>query len=844
MLSMQTLCTTGWRSASGRGVVLVCLAGALATSCATGGAYQRANQAAMRGDWDMAVSDYTAAVQAEPNRVDYKMALERAQMSASQVHFDKARDLERRDQLDAALMEYRKVVEYHPGNQEARSKVAALEQIIRTRVEASRPRPAIEGMREQARKASAEPLLNPKSREAIEFKSAPGAQLREVLIGMGAAAGITVNFDIGFTDKSYGVDLKDISFEQALQQITSANQLFYKIVGDRSIIIIPDTQPKRQAYEEQAVQTFYLSHADPTKLLAMINTIIRPTQAIQPVAAAGVDSNTILVRASVPMLQIIGRIIDANDKPRAEIVIDVEILEVNRNRAKQYGLELSQYQIGLNFSPESAPSATATTSSGAFNLNTVSKGVSTNDVYAAVPSAVIKFLESDINTKVIAKPQLRGAEGEMLSLNLGEEIPVPSTTFGGYAAGGVNTVPMTSFQYRPVGVNMELKPRVTYEGDVMLELKLEVSAQGPDTNIAGQNLPSFTSRKVGTKLRLRDGESNLLAGLLSEKERTSLKGVTGTLHIPILSRLFASNDNQVSQTDIVMLLTPHIVRTHELTQKDFMPIYIGSQQNLGLSGPPPIIGLTTDPETVPPQAAAPPAPQAGGLPPGSVVPGPPGTATKAVIPPGSSPIPGTVGVPVQPAAVPPAQPPAVPPEQVPQAVAPLVPPAAPPALAKPMSPPATSAGPTGAVPPAPAANADALTQVLVGAPTTPMLVAGGPYTVPIAISGVSRVSTVSLSITFNPRVLRVRLPQEGDFMRKGGAKVIFTHKTDEAAGRIDMILTRVNDTVGASGDGVVVGVIFDAIGAGTSALTAAGVATAPGGATVPLQFVPATVTVR
>jgi general secretion pathway protein D len=348
---------------------------------------------------------------------------------------------------------------------------------------------------------------------------------------------------------------------------------------------------------------------------------------------------------------------------------------------------------------------------------------------------------------------------------------------------------------------------------------------------------------VGTKLRLRDGESNLLAGLLSEKERTSLKGVPGTLHIPILSRLFASNDNQVSQTDIVMLLTPHIVRTHELTEKDFMPIYIGSQQNLGLSGPPPIMGQTTEPETVP-QASAPPAPQAGSLAPGSAVPGPPGTATKAVIPPGSSPIPGTIGVPVQPAAVPPAQPPAAPPEQLPQAGAPPIPPAAPPALAKPISPPATPAGQAGAVPLAPAAKADAQTQVLVGAPTTPMLVAGGPYTVPIAISGVSRVSTVSLSITFNPRVLRVRLPQEGDFMRKGGAKVIFTHKTDEAAGRLDMILTRVNDTVGASGDGVVVGIIFDAIGAGTSALTAAGVATAPGGATVPLQFVPATVTVR
>ncbi len=846
-------------------MVLVCVVGALATACTTGRVFQRGSQAAMRGDWDMAVSYYTTAVQAQPNRVDYRMALERAQMSASQIHFDKAREMERRDQLDVALMEYRKVVEYHPTNQEARAKITELEKTVRARVEASRPRPAIEAMREQARKPQPEPMLNAKSRESIDFTLR--GQLRDILVGMGAAAGITVNFDRDFQEKLYSVELKNVSFEQALQQVTAANALFYKVIGDASIIVIPDQPPKRQAYEEQAVQTFYLSNADPTELMALINQVTRVQQAIPPVIAAGKASNTILVRASVSMMQIIDRIIQANDKPRAEIVIDVEILEVNRNRAKQFGLELSQYSAGLTFSPESAPGAssgtgaTATTTTGSFNLNTVSRGVSTNDFYASVPSAVVKFLESDINTKVIAKPQLRGMEGEALSLNLGEELPVPSTTFTPLVSGGTNFNPMTSFQYKPVGVNVEMKPRVTYDDDVIIELKLEVSAQGPDKNIAGQNLPSFTSRKVGTKLRLRDGESNLLAGLLREDERTSLKGVPGTLHIPILSSLFASNDNSVAQTDIVMLLTPHIVRTHELTQQDLLPIYIGSQQNLGLSGPPPTIGPpAVEAEAAPPTAPAP-APQAGILAPGAVVPGPPGSPIKSVIPPGSSPIPGTVGVVAQPAAAAPAQPPALtPPVPQPQGVAPMVPMqtptvapgqlatvpptgTTPPAPAKPVQ--QTPPAPPAAAPAAmPTTRADVKTQVTVGAPTTPMMVAGGPYTMPLAIFGASQVSTVTLSVTFNPRVLRVRLPQEGDFMRKGGARVTFTYKTDEAAGRIDLTLTRAADTTGASGDGVVVGIIFDAIGAGTSMVSVAGVATAPGGAAVPLQFVPATVTVR
>ena len=134
-------------------------------------------------------------------------------------------------------------------------------------------------------------------------------------------------------------------------------------------------------------------------------------------------------------------------------------------------------------------------------------------------------------------------------------------------------------------MNLDIEPRVTYDGDIILKLALEISAKGPDQNVAGQNLPSFFSRKVETRLRLRDGESNLLAGLLRENERKSLKGFPGISHVPILRELFASNDKEIVQTDIVMLLTPHIVRTHALTQKDFAPVFVGTQDNLGLAGP-------------------------------------------------------------------------------------------------------------------------------------------------------------------------------------------------------------------------------------------------------------------
>ena len=266
--------------------------------------------------------------------------------------------------------------------------------------------------------------------------------------------------------------------------------------------------------------------------------------------------------------------------------------------------------------------------------------MSTADFYASVPSAVVRFLESDSQTKVLAKPNLRGSEGQKLSLNLGEDVPVPSTTFTPLAAGGASANPLTSYGYRTIGIIVDMTPRVTYDGDIILEISIENSARGQDTNIAGQNLPSFFSRKVQTKLRLRDGESNLLAGLLREDERNSLTGFPGIMRLPIVKQLFSNNDKVIKQTDIVMLLTPRILRTHELRTSDLSPIYIGTQSNMTLGGPPAVIGGdAAAPEAPAPVAApAPAGPPAGMLAP--VAPVLPGGGPRPVVPPGSSPIPG------------------------------------------------------------------------------------------------------------------------------------------------------------------------------------------------------------
>ncbi len=814
-------------------VTILVLFAVLAAGCATGRAFARGEAAGRAGDWEAAVGFYRQALENDPDRPDYKIALERAMVAAAAMYTERGRQFETSGQLDEALRAYRKAQEFEPSNRQLSAKAAQLERTLRDQIEAATPRPDIERLREQARRPT-EPILSPTNPEPL-LVNFVNTSIREILTFVGSYSGINVTFDRDFQDRSITLKLEGVSLEQALQQIMIANGLFYRILNERTIIVAADNTQKRTQYEPQVIRTFFVSHADATELGTLLLGMVRVAgMAIQPQIQPNKTANTITVRATAAVVDIVEKVIAANDKPRAEVMVDVQILEVSRERAKRYGLDLGSYSAALAFSPESAPAAEAKP----FNLNTISQGVSTADFYLSVPAAVVRFLETDSSTKVLAKPNLRGAEGQKLSLNLGEDVPIPSTTFTPLAGTtGPGTSPLTSFGYRTIGIIVEMTPRVTYDGDIILELTLENSARGQDSNIAGQNLPSFFSRKVTTKLRLRDGESNLLAGLLREDERKSLKGFPGVMRLPLVRQLFSDNDQNIKQTDIVMLLTPRIIRTHDLRAQDLSPIYIGTQSNMALTGPPATIGGEPEPQQ---QSGVTPAPSAGRptqpaamRPPASPV-LPTGSSQRPVVPPGSSPIPGMVPAPA------PTQPSSnvtvsTPPDEPPVPVPPVTPAPAPAAVN-------------------PAAGAPAAEPVPLGAPArvtlnppAEMRVGSGPYTVPISIAGASRVSTLTLSITYNPALVRVRNVQEGTFMRQSGATPAFSSQIDDKSGRIDIVITRPGDKVGASTAGLaglVSALLVEPLTAGTSSLGLSGSATLPGGSAAALQFLPAGITVR
>ena len=543
------------------------VAAAMVAGCATAAAFRQGETAAHGEDWDSAVEYYRKAVQDDPQNAEYRVALHRAMINAAREHYARARAFEETGALADAVREYRRAGELDPGNNDALYRAAELERAIRDRMEAARPRAPIEDMRDVARRETAPPLLDPASAEPLSLRFVDQS-VQDILDFIGNATGVNINYDQQFQDRQYSVQLDGVTVAEALDQILMANQYFYKVLGPRNVIVAPDTPQKRQRYEDQVIRTFYISNADVLELSQLLTQIIRGGQPmpVQPQIVPNEFSNTITVRATPAVAAVIEQVIAANDKPRAEIIVDIEILEINRERAREFGLDLGDYSIGAVFAPDANVGELSTAPD--FGAPPLARA---GDFFFSVPSAVVDFLEADSETRVVAKPQLRGQEGAILTLNLGEEIPIPTTAFTPIAAGGATVNPLTSFDYRDVGVNVEMLPRVTFENEIILDLAVENSTLGPSLSVAGQLMPTFGSRKVETTLRLRDGESNLLAGLLREEDRRSLRGIPGLARLPIIRNLLSSNEDTIRQTDIIMLLTPRIVRTHQLTQQEREP---------------------------------------------------------------------------------------------------------------------------------------------------------------------------------------------------------------------------------------------------------------------------------
>ncbi|HEX5070921.1 MAG TPA: cohesin domain-containing protein [Vicinamibacterales bacterium] len=764
------------------------LAALVVAGCATGSSAKHGAAAAKRGEWDAAVAYYRQALDSDPKKIELQIELERATRQASAQHLARGKELETQDQLPAAAAEYRRAIEFDPSNSLALTRALDVERRIRDQIDANRPLSRMDQLRAQAQAASPIPRLDP--RAPLPSVSFNNMAIRDALGAISRATGIGIQYDQGLEGtigKPVTLDLTGHNLESAFNFILSQNTLAYKILDPKTIFIYADNAGNRAKYEDQYQQTFYLSHGDVAEVSQILNQMLTTTTATnRPVVTQNKAANAIVVRASAPMLGLIKNIIDSADKPRAEVLIEVTILEVSRTSLKNLGLDLSTYAITLSFSPGGPPPAAGGVVGqpdpvAVGGLNQFNKG----NLYAALPNAVINILESDQKTKLLAKPQLRGREGDQLLLNLGQDVPIVTTTFQSVATGGVPTVPQSSYTFRPIGVNLSITTKVTLNDEIILSpITVDKSAIGPNVLTGGQSLQSFIKRTATVSMRLRDGESNLLAGLVLQEDRETARSVPGILHIPVLRSIFGNTDSSNDQSDVVMIVTPHIVRSREITEEDLKPFYVGTSNNLGAATAPGLISQAPPPGSVPP--------------PGTPVPTPTPTPTP-------NPATGT-------------QPPTRPTGAV--AIEPVNP--------APTTPPAGGA-----------------TQILMTVPAAELQMGGQPYLMPISIQNVSNLGAATLTVTYDPKVLKATGVSQGTLMSQGGVTPTFVPKIDEAAGRIDIAITRGGTNPGANGTNMLAAVTFQAIGAGTSKVTVTGSAMTPDSKPIQLQLpAPGTVVVK
>ena len=559
--------TTSSRPPRGWALVAILLIFSLSLSACSGyKSFRRAQVAEVTGDWDQAVLEYLELVASDPANLRYRGGLMRAKIQASHQHFERAKEYREAEQYEQAMIELQQAVQLDPTNQYALSELNKIREIV----EAQRSGESVESIAEMKdRKSGAlaqPPVLNPRSPEPINVDFPEPASVKQIYQALGKAFGINVLFDPKLRDQEISIQLSEVTARDALEILMRTAGHFYKVLDEHSIIVVADTPQNRRNYEDLIIQTFFLSNGDVREVMTMLRSLVDSRK-----IASNEQLNAIILRDTADKVKVAERIIQANDKSKAEVVVDVELLQLNTTKLQELGLSLTQNQIGveLDNGGEEVP----------LRFNDI-QYLDGNSWLVTLPNFIFDFVKNSTDAQTLAKPQLRISEGERARLHIGDRVPIPVTSFNSANTVGSNIVPITSFQYQDVGIRIEIEPRVHHNEEISLQITVEVS------NVAGEvgDQPIIGTRTIETTIRLKDGETNFLAGLIRSDETNSESGVPGLSEIPLLGRLFSRKSSQNQRTDIMLTLTPHIIRRANITEEDLTPIWVGTESNITFQG--------------------------------------------------------------------------------------------------------------------------------------------------------------------------------------------------------------------------------------------------------------------
>lgn len=546
-------------------VLVLVLLGFFLVSCAASRAYRRGMKAGRAERYADAVRHLSEAAARDPDNPGYRIALSSALVQSGEAHLKRGDAFERGGELELAYKEYSDAFADNPLNDRAQLKRDLLRK--RLLAEASAPK---------APKVA--PIPSPLAaftKRPVSLKMSD-AELKDVFTSIERLTGVTFIYDEAFGSKKVSVSFQDLSFREVLDRLMLMYRLFYKPLNPRTILIVPDNEAKRAEYEEQLIKTFYLYNSDPAKVSADLRTMVELKRVmVHP------ELRAITIKDTAERLELVRRLIEKADMRRAEIVVDMEILEFNRNRLLQFGLDFSSYAVG---------GAVALNATDAFPQGSLIRGhmlgsIGLSDVLFSIPTVVYRLLRTDTRTKLIARPQLRAVDGEDVVIKVGDKVPIPLTTFVSIAGGGLPNQPITSFQMTDIGLTVEIKPTVHLDQEVTLKAKFELTSIVREGTV---NLPpTMGNRSFQTTIRLKDGETTLIAGLIKEEERQSRSGLPGLMNLPVLGHLFGANQQSSNQTDIAFTITPHIVRMAEIGEQEMRPVWAGTEKVLRISDEPP-----------------------------------------------------------------------------------------------------------------------------------------------------------------------------------------------------------------------------------------------------------------
>lgn len=557
----------------------------LLSSCASP-LVRKGDRAVFDGQWDQAVASYREALKKDPFNPSIQTSLDQARVRAGASHYSEGRQALDEHRLADALREFKQALALDPSAQEHHDGMAEALRLKEAReyVEAAgkftglgRPEEALAAYEHaveldpsltQALDAITQITKQQRGEKSLGGSTQPitlrfqNAKLKEVFEILARTAGVNVIFDKEVRDDPITIFVKDLPFDDALNLILSTNNLLTQRIGSDTLLVMPNSKQKQAQYQDLLLRTFYLANAKAKDAVNLVRTMLDSKKIY-------VDEkiNAIVVRDEPAKLQLAERMLFAIDRREPEIELDLEVLEVNRTKSLKYGLNFAK-QAGLGVIPGGG-SGGISTSPTQFTFQQLTSIGPGSYLFRLPASVLIDFFKQDSDAKTLASPKLRVINNKSASINIGDKQPILLSTTNvlpGQAATGAipTTSTVTSIEFKDTGVKLTVEPSINVLDEVTMKLKVEVTRLGDQVTL--QASPEIKQFKFGTRsaettLSLKDDETVVLAGLIQDEERKSRSSVPLLGDIPVLGQLFTSTTEDVVQTEVVLTLTPRVVRS-------------------------------------------------------------------------------------------------------------------------------------------------------------------------------------------------------------------------------------------------------------------------------------------